>query len=118
MKQLIAILIVLVLSMPAYAGIKVIGGGDNIEIDTAGFPPNMKSAYDLMRMKCRKCHSLERAIVAIQTGVAPISGGIFDKGATAAYGVKMLRKPDSNMTKPDVKIVVGLLNFLLDKAEQ
>lgn len=117
-KRYIAILIVLALAVPAYAGIKVIGSGDNIEIDTAGFPPNMKSAYDLMRVKCKKCHSLERAVVAIQTGLAPISGGIFDKGATGAYGVKMLRKPDSNMSKADVKTVVDLLNFLLDKAEK
>jgi hypothetical protein len=123
-KRYIAILVflampaVFVTAFPAHAGIKAIGSGDNIEIDTAGFPPNMKSAYDLMRVKCKKCHSLERAVVAIQTGLAPISGGIFDKSATGAYGVKMLRKSDSNMSKADVRTVVDLLNFLLDKAEK
>ena len=32
-------------------------------------------------------------------------------------GIKMLRKPDSNMTKAEVKATVDLMNFLLNEAE-
>jgi hypothetical protein len=117
MKRVPAILAMLCFSVStAYAGLTVVGKGDSMRFDPAGFPPAMKSAYDIMKVKCVKCHTLERAIVAITTGVAPISGQPFDRSATKAYGVKMMRKPDSNMNKPEVKAVVDLMNYLLDEA--
>jgi len=102
----------------AHAGLKVIGKGDATRLDSASFPPAMKANYEIMRVKCVKCHTLERTIVAIQTGVAPISGQPFDRSATKAYGVKMLRKPDSNMNKAEVKASVELMNYLLSEAEK
>jgi hypothetical protein len=83
-----------------------------------GFPAAQKANYDVVRVKCVKCHTLERTIVAVQTGVAPISGQPFDRSATKAYGVKMLRKPDSNMNKAEVRQAVDLLNYLLVEAER
>ena len=76
----------------------------------------MKPKFEVMKAKCVKCHTMERTIVAIKTGVAPISGQPFDRGATKAYGIKMLRKPDSDMNKEQVKAVVELMNYLLDEA--
>ena len=102
----------------AHAGLKVIGKGAATRLDSASFPPAMKANYEIMRVKCVKCHTLERTIVAIQTGVAPISGQPFDRSATKAYGVKMLRKPDSNMNKAEVKASVELMNYLLSEAEK
>ena len=100
----------------AHAALKTTGSGDSTAIDTAGFPPEMAAAYKVMEAKCKKCHSMERSVVAIQTGLGPISGNIFDKSSTEAYGVKMLRMPDSGMSKEEVKTVVDLLNFLVDLA--
>lgn len=117
MKKLLAGLSLgLLLASPALAGLKTTGSGDSTAIDPAGFPPEMAAAYKVMEGKCKKCHSLERAVVAIQTGLGPISGNIFDKSSTEAYGVKMLRMPDSGMSKEEVKTVVDLLNFLVDLA--
>lgn len=107
-------LAVCLLSSAAHAGLKVVGKGDSMRLDPADFPPPMKANYEIMRVKCIKCHTLERTVVAIQTGVAPISGQPFDRNATKAYGIKMLRKPDSNMNKQEVKAVVELMNYLLD----
>jgi hypothetical protein len=58
---------------------------------------------------------MERTVIAIQTGRAPITGQPFEKQAVKAYGIKMLRKPDSNMNKQEIRDVVMLLNFLLDE---
>ena len=117
MKKFLMILSFLCLYVvPSYAGLKVIGKGDAMRLDPSGFPPEMKAAYEIMKVKCVKCHTLERTIVAIQTGIAPISGQPFDRGATKAYGIKMLRKPDSNMNKQEVKATVDLMNYLLDEA--
>jgi len=58
---------------------------------------------------------MERTVVAIQTGRAPITGQIFDRQAIKAYGIKMLRKPNSDMNKQDIRDVVILLNYILDE---
>ena len=119
MKKLLLPLFVLIISATsAHAGLKVIGKGDAMRLDPSSFPPVMKANYDVVRVKCVKCHTLERTIVAIQTGAAPISGQPFDRNATKAYGVKMLRKPDSNMSKPEVKASVDLMNYLLAESEK
>ena len=99
----------------AAADLKTIGSGDAMNFDPAVFPGEMRQKFEVMRVKCVKCHTMERTIVAIKTGVAPISGQPFDRGATKAYGVKMLRKPDSDMSKEQVKAVVELMNYLLDE---
>jgi hypothetical protein len=115
MKRItIAALAVCLLASTAHADLKVVGTGSNMRLNTTDFSPVMKANYEIMQVKCVKCHTLERTIVALQTGVAPISGQPFDKSATRGYGIKMLRKPDSNMNKQDVKAVVDLMNYLLD----
>ena len=98
MRLLIMPLLLVALSATsALASLTVIGKGDSMRFDPSSFPPVMKADYEIVRVRCVKCHTLERTVVAIQTGVAPISGQPFDRNATKAYGVKMLRKPDSNM---------------------
>lgn len=117
-KLLVTMLLLATSATAAHAGLKVVGKGEAMRLDPSAFPPAMKANYDIVRTKCVKCHTLERTIVAIQTGVAPISGQPFDRNATKAYGVKMLRKPDSNMSKPEVKASVDLMNYLLAEAEK
>jgi hypothetical protein len=115
-KTLLLVAAICLLGTTAHAGLKVIGKGDAMRLDPSAYPPNMKASYEIVRVKCVKCHTLERTIVALQTGVAPISGQVFDRNATKAYGVKMLRKPDSNMNKQEVKAAVEFMNWLLDEA--
>jgi hypothetical protein len=116
-KSVILICSLLVFCSTAFAGLKVIGKGDQMRLDPSAFPANMKANYEIMKIKCIKCHTLERTIVALTTGIAPISGQPFDRAATRAYGIKMLRKPDSNMSKQEVKATVDLMNYLLDTAQ-
>ena len=115
-RSILAALLLVFVTTPAFAGLKVVGSGDTMQLDPSGFPSAVKANYEVLRVKCIKCHTLERTIVAIKTGVAPISGQPFDKGAIKAYGIKMLRKPDSNMSKAEVKVCVDLMNYLLEAA--
>ena len=115
-KVLPIVLFLFLICSTAQAGLKVVGTGDNMRFDPSTFPPAMKAAYEIMKVKCIKCHTLERTVVAITTGIAPISGQPFDRKATKAYGIKMLRKPDSNMNRQEIKVAVDLMNFLLDEA--
>ena len=80
-----------------------------------GISEMYKPSFDLMQVKCIKCHSMERTVISIQTGRAPITGQPFNKQAVKAYGIKMLRKPDSNINKKEIRDIVVLLNYLLDE---
>lgn len=99
-----------------HAKIKTVGSGDKITFDPAQIPADKKGAFEIMKVKCIQCHTMERTVISIQSGIAPVTGQPFDKNATKSYGIKMLRKPKSNMSRDDVKQVVDLLNYLLDQS--
>jgi hypothetical protein len=110
------ILAMLLLSVSCQAAVRTVGRSDSMNFDPSSIPSSMKSSFDIMKLKCVKCHTMERTVLAITTGVAPITGQPFDRAATRAYGTKMLRKPDSNMNKQEVKAVCDLMNYLIDEA--
>ena len=115
---LLAALITLVVSASADARVKVKGRGANMNFDPASLPPQSQATFEMMTKKCSKCHTMERTVVAIQTGRAPITGQIFDRQAVKAYGIKMLRKPNSDMNKQDIREVVILLNWIIDENQK
>ncbi|GFE60344.1 cytochrome C [Geobacter sp. AOG2] len=117
MRKLILLvaLITLVISSVADARIRVKGRGDRMNFDPDSIPAHLRASFDLMTRKCVKCHTMERTVIAVQTGRAPITGQPFDRQAVKAYGIKMLRKPNSDMNKQEIRDVVVLLNYLLDE---
>jgi hypothetical protein len=112
---LLAALISLVVTANVDARIKVKGRGAAMNFDPASIPAQYQASYELMSKKCIKCHTMERTVIAIQTGRAPITGQQFDRQSIMAYGIKMLRKPNSNMSKKEIKDIVLLLNYLIDE---
>jgi hypothetical protein len=104
--------------LPCNASLKTMGKGEKLTYDPTTFPPQYKAAWEIVKVKCIKCHTMERTVVSINTGVAPISGQPFDRNATRAYGIKMMRKPDSNMNKQEIKASVDLMNWMLDEASR
>lgn len=106
----------LLLTVAGNAAVRVTGEGDSKMFDPTDFSPDMKAKYTVMKSKCVRCHSLERVVEAITTGVAPISGQPFDRAAIKAYGAKMSRKRNSHMTKEEIVATVDLMNYLLEKA--
>jgi len=112
---LLTALIILAVAAVADARIRVKGRGSAMNFDAASIPPQFQASFELMSKKCIKCHTMERTVVAIQTGRAPITGQIFDRQAVKAYGIKMLRKPNSDMSKQDIREVVILMNFLMEE---
>ena len=117
MKKLVVLSLIIGLSAYsiAEARIKVTGRGAKMNFSVESIPENQKSAFDLMQVKCIKCHSMERTVIAVQTGIAPITGQPFNKQGVKAYGIKMLRKPNSDMDKKEIRDIVVLLNYFLDE---
>jgi hypothetical protein len=119
MRRLLLLLTIICLTASVTeARIKTVGKGDKLNFDPAMIPPNWKPAFDILELRCIKCHSMERSVIAISTGIAPVTGQPFDKQATKSYGIKMLRKPKSGMNRDEVKQVIGLMNWLLDEAHK
>ena len=116
MRLLLFLMMVCLSATVADARIKVLGKGERMRFDPAGFPANMKPGNDVMNTKCKACHSLERVVLAITSGIAPLTGQPFDKMATKSYGIKMLRKPKSNMSRDEIRAIIGFMNFLIDEA--
>lgn len=112
---LLTALIILTVAAAADARIKVKGRGAAMNFDTTSIPPQYQATYGMMTKKCSKCHTMERTVVAIQTGRAPITGQIFDRQAIKAYGIKMLRKPNSDMNKQEIRDVVILMSYLMEE---
>lgn len=117
MKNLLlfATLLTLAVTTLAEARIKVSGRGAKMNFDPNSIQESFKPSYELMTAKCVKCHTMERTVIAVQTGRAPITGQPFNKQAVKAYGIKMLRKPNSDMNKQEIRDIVVFLNYLLDE---
>lgn len=99
----------------ADARVKVSGRGARMNFSADSIPEMYKPSFALVQAKCVKCHTMERTVIAVQTGRAPITGQPFNRQAVKAYGIKMLRKPDSGMNKKEIREVVIFLNYLLDE---
>lgn len=112
---LLAALITVVIASNADARVKIKGRGAAMNFDPASLPSNLQASLAMISKKCVKCHTMERTVIAVQTGRAPITGQTFDKQAVKAYGIKMLRKPNSDMNKQDIREAVVLLNYILDE---
>lgn len=108
-----AVLLILSVYSIADARVKVTGRGARMNFSPDSIPGKYKEAFDLMSKKCVKCHTMERTVIAIQTGRAPITGQPFNRQAVKAYGIKMLHKPNSEMNRKEIRDVVILLNYLL-----
>jgi hypothetical protein len=111
----LAVLVTLSVCSIADARVKVTGRGAKMNFSADSIPEMYKASFELMQVKCIKCHTMERTVIAIQTGRAPITGQPFNRQAVKAYGIKMLRKPNSDMNKKEIRDLVVLLNYLLDE---
>ena len=99
----------------AHADVKIIVHGDTVTFDTSGFPPSMQKAYELMLVKCNQCHTIERIVASVQTGVCPLSKTTFSKETTKSLVTRMYLKDGANMTREDARSIILLLNYLLDQ---
>ena len=115
---LLAALITLATSTLADARVKVKGRGAKMNFDPDSIEASYRPTFDLMTVKCVKCHTMERTVIAIQTGRAPITGQPFNRQAVRAYGIKMLRKPNSDMNKKEIRDIVVFLSYLLDENQK
>ena len=113
-KIIISLVFTLLTCATAYAQIRVFVEGDAVRIDPSGFPPKMREAYALMVRKCNQCHTIQRLIIAAQTGICPVSKVPLNKNTSEELVVRMYSKPGANMTKQEARAIWEFINFMLD----
>jgi len=115
MRKLIVAMVaaVMMTNVAAHASLPIIGEVGFREYDPSNFPPDKKLSYKTMKARCTKCHTMDRVVQAIGTGIAPNSWMPFDQDSAKAYGDSMMRKANESMTKDDIKSIVDLMQWLI-----
>jgi DNA-binding NtrC family response regulator len=85
------------------------------QYDPSSFPPAKKLGYKIMKSQCTKCHSLDRVVQAIQTGIAPYSWQPFDQDSAKTYDKRVVKNANSSMAKEEVNSVIDLLQWLISE---
>ena len=96
-------------SAGANGKLKTVGKGKAIVLDSAQFRGEHAAEYAIFKVRCTKCHEMRRPIIALQTGITPMTGSKFDRGGIKEYVIKMMRKAHSNIDKPDAKKIIKFL---------
>lgn len=91
-------------------GLRVTKVGRNVEIIIDEFPAVQRARYPLFQARCGKCHSLDRPIEALSTGITPVTGGSFEDAEIKEYVIRMMRKRGSGITKTEA---AELQSFLI-----
>ena len=110
-SKLSALVVVVLLAWASvgHTELKVQGAGKKQLLIRDQFAPAIRTEYDLFATRCTKCHEMARPIAALKTGITPISGGTFEEKGIKEYVVKMMRKPNSGITKDDAKQIIDFL---------
>ena len=96
-------------SAGANGQLKTIGKGKAMVLDFKQFKGEYAANYKVFKVRCTKCHEMRRPIIALQTGVTPMTGSNFDRAGIKVYVIKMMRKAHSNIDKRDAKNIIRFL---------
>lgn len=120
MKRLVVVFTVCCLmTSQAFAALTFTGSGSGREINTGSFPPEMKAGYEVMRSKCTRCHSLERLVVSLKTGIAPVSNQPFSLEHMQTDINGMIRKSNSRrfpISKEESQSIFAVLKYMVDES--
>ena len=94
----------------------LIGAPGSRTLDASVFPDGQRSRYELFRARCTSCHTMDRTIEALTTGVAPHSRKPFTDEFIKAYVVTLMRTPNSGISKDDAPELILFLHFVLTLA--
>jgi hypothetical protein len=98
------------------AELKLKGSGKTQELVREQFSGKDQAGFDLFNARCTKCHEIARPVSALVSGVTPISNSPFDNDGIKKYVVKMMRKPNSGISKDDAKAIIEFLTTARQKA--
>ena len=96
--------------------LRIVGSGKKQALDPTSLPDLQRRRYELFSQRCTKCHPMTRPLQAILTQRTPVSRSPFTGDYVKKYVVKMMRKPNSGISKEDAKEIILFLWFALELA--
>ena len=123
MRYLMIALAILLLQLtmnPSYATdlhrVKVLGSGNDVELDSRSIPPEMQPGYLAMKMHCVSCHGQERMITTLRTGISPVTREPYGEVDFRDKIIKIMRKPGADLDRDHAKALTDFFLFLLHKS--
>ncbi|MBI4816100.1 MAG: hypothetical protein HY791_07580 [Deltaproteobacteria bacterium] len=85
---------------------------NNGELLLENIPHELRSSSSVFRSRCAQCHSLNRPLEALATGLGPVSGRPFEAEDIKQYVVRMMRKRGSSIRRAEAMALVRFLVFV------
>ena len=101
--------LILSAALPAYASLKTIKRGKSTVLVASQFKGPLAKEFSFFQAKCTQCHDLHRPTYALTKGKTPLAGDAFDRKGVKKYVVKMMRKPNSGISRDDAKRIIKFL---------
>ena len=101
--------------------LKIIRSGKNLDVDPNHFNEAQTLQYGVFKQRCSQCHEISRPLQAVESGISPVSHQNFGLKEIKRYVIKMMRKPNSGITKPEAKQIILFLRNLkqdIDKSAE
>tara|TARA_Y100000589_G_scaffold324279_2_gene360195 strand:+ start:126 stop:557 length:432 start_codon:yes stop_codon:yes gene_type:complete len=101
--------------------LKIIGTGKSLDVAPDHFNDLQAQQYGVFKQRCSQCHEIARPLQAVHTGISPVSHQTFGLKEIKRYVIKMMRKPNSGITKPEAKQIILFLRNLkqdIDKSAE
>jgi hypothetical protein len=111
---LVGVLLAVMVLLPvrsSIAKLEIKGHGKAMVLVRNQFSAEMQPRYGLFAKRCTKCHDMARPIAALRTGITPVTGTTFDRKAMKKYAVKMMRKPNSGITKSAAREILLFIMY-------
>ncbi len=98
--------------------LKIIGTGKSLDVSPDHFSDIQARQYGVFKQRCSQCHEIARPLQAVETGISPVSHQTFGLKEIKRYVIKMMRKPNSGITKPEAKQIILFLRNLKEDVDK
>ena len=98
--------------------LKIIGSGKSLDVSSDHFSDIQAQQYGVFKQRCSQCHEIARPLQAVETGISPVSHQTFGLKQIKRYVIKMMRKPNSGITKPEAKQIILFLRNLKEDVDK
>ena len=98
--------------------LKIIRSGKGLAVEASPFNDTQTQQYSVFKQRCSQCHEISRPLQAVETGISPVSHQTFGLKEIKRYVIKMMRKPNSGITKPEAKQIILFLRNLKEDVDR
>ena len=96
--------------------VRILGAGNEVELDPATIPPEMQPGYQSMKMHCLGCHGQERMITTLRTGISPVTKLPYKEVEFRDKTIKIMRGSHASLDREHAKVLIDFFTFLVKKA--